>query len=228
MTSKLVRTGLVVALLVAISNGALAQGGNRNPGVVPPNANFKGLSYSEWAAKSWQEAYGLPVVDGDHPFLSGGVYGGEDGVAYLAGPLGAPAVVEITIPTGTPLLFSVLAAECSQIEPDPFHGDTVEELLDCANGHIDNTSGLFASIDGKPINNLEAYRVDSVFGLGPLPADNLLGAPEGATSLAAQSGYFLMLNPLSRGRHVIHVQGTFDQFDVSADVMFLITVVPGK
>ena len=43
---------------------------------------------------------------------------------------------------------------------------------------MDNTSGMFAVIDGVPVNNLDAYRVESpLFEFGPLPEDNLLGVP---------------------------------------------------
>jgi hypothetical protein len=70
-TTCLARTfvllGLVLVALVAVSSDALAQGGNKNPGVIPPNAKYKGLTYGEWAARWWQEALSIPVVGGQHP-----------------------------------------------------------------------------------------------------------------------------------------------------------------
>jgi hypothetical protein len=59
---------------------------------------------------------------------------------------------------------------------------------------------------------------------GPLPADNVLGAPAGTTSLAVDAGVYLMLTPLSPGSHTIHVRGTFDEFDFTIDTTFNITV----
>ena len=46
-------------------------------------------------------------------------------------------------------------------------------------------------IDGKPVTNLDKYRVVSpVFPIGPLPEDNLLGLDEGATGYSVSDGYF--------------------------------------
>lgn len=202
--------------------------------MIPPEAKYRGLTYGEWAAKWWQAAFALPVVNGDHPVISGDAFGGEDGVLFLAAVLGSPATVELTIPAGTPLFFPVVNAECSIIEPDPFHGDDEASLRECANKHIDNTSALFAEIDGKPVNNLDAYRVESpLFEFGPLPADNLLAffgvdAPSGTTSPSVDAGVYLLIAPLSVGQHMIRVGGTFDEFGSSIDTTFVITVVPRK
>jgi hypothetical protein len=111
------------------------------------------------------------------------------------------------------------------LEPDPFHGDDEEELRACANGHIDNTSGRFAEIDSVPVNNLDAYRVESpLFEFGPLPENNLFGEPAGTTSPSVDAGVYLLLAPLSVGQHEVHVGGTFDELEFSIDTTFLITV----
>jgi hypothetical protein len=55
---------------------------NRNPGVIPPHARFRGLTYGEWAARWAQAANAIPVVDGDHPLISGGSFGDERGVRF--------------------------------------------------------------------------------------------------------------------------------------------------
>lgn len=152
---------------------------------------------------------------------------------FLAG-IGGGATFAITIPPGTPIFFPVVNAECSVLEPDPFHGDDEAELRACANGHIDNTSDLFATIDGVPVNNLDAYRVESpLFEFGPLPEDNLfalfgLDAPAGTTSLAVDAGVYLLLAPLNVGTHVLQFGGTFDEFGFSIDTTYNITVVPTK
>jgi hypothetical protein len=196
--------------------------------VLPPHANYKGLSYNEWEAKWWQALLAIPVVDGDHPFFTGGVFGGEKGVMFLSG-VGGPTTVEITIPAGTALFFPVLNTECSVAEPDPFHGETEPELRACANGHIDNTSGRFAEIDGVPVKNLDAYRVQSpLFEFGPLPDANALGLPGGTVSASVDAGYYLLLAPLSVGEHVIHFGGTFDEFSFTVDTTYKIKVMPHK
>ncbi len=179
--------------------------------------------------------FATPVVDGDHPTFSGTPFGGEDGVVFLAGLFGEGNVKAITIPAGTPLFFPIVNAECSVFEPPPFHGDDEAELRACANTHIDNTSAVFAVIDGKPVNNLAAYRVQSpLFVWGPLPEGNIfqffgLDAPAGTTSDAVDAGFYLMLAPLSVGTHEIHSGGTFGgDLGGEIDTTYIITVVPKK
>jgi len=148
----------------------------------------------------------------------------EKRVVFLAAA-GGGVTIDVTIPPGTSLFFPVLNLECSVFEPDPFHGDNEAELRACANGHIDHTSGLIAVIDGVPVQDLAAYRVESpLFEFGPLPADNVLGAPAGTTSPAVDAGVYLMLAPLRPGSHTIHVGGTFDEFNFTIDTTFNITV----
>jgi hypothetical protein len=232
MTRKCANVLLVLVALVAVSSDAHAQGGNPNPGILPPNAHYHGFTYGEWAAMWWQTAFELPVVDGDHPYFSGGAFQGPKGVVFLAGAFAdpdEPAVIEITISAGTPLFFPVVNVECSVFEDDPFHGDDEDELRACANHHIDHTSDLFAVIDGRPVRRLGAYRSESpLFVWGPLPEDNVFGAPEGTTSLAVDAGVYLLLAPLSVGEHVIEFGGTFDEFDVSINTKYIITVVPRR
>lgn len=231
--------GVVVCL--AISQHAEAGGGNNNPGVVPPNAKYRGHTYGEWQAKYWQAMFAIPVVNGIHPFLSFGAFGGADGVVFLAPSYYQPGsyVVDVTIPAGTPLFLPVyFHSECSQLEPDPFHGEDEASLRQCANDFIDlYSSGYFASIDGRPVNNIDAYRSDSpLFEFGPLPENNLfqflgLDAPADTTSLSVAAGYHLLLPPLSVGRHDIRVGVTAYDVNPAGDqveTIFRITVTAGK
>jgi hypothetical protein len=226
------RTLAVAALIAAMATMvAWGQGGNQNPGVIPPNAKYKGLSYAEWEAKWWQAVFAIPVGAFEHPFFTAEPFGGEDGVTFLVGLFGEGNVKEITLPAGTALFFPIINASCSVFEPDPFHGDDEQSLRECANGHIDGVSDVFAVIDGKPVNNIQAYRVESpLFEWGPLPDDNIfqffgLDAPEGTTSLAVDAGYYLLLAPLNVGEHVISFGGMFGDGSV-IDTTYLITVVP--
>ena len=172
---------ITLALLVAASP-AQGAGRNLNPGIIPPGSTYRGQSYGEWGAQWWKTLFSIPVVDGDHPFFSGGAFEGEKRVVFLAAT-GGGVTIDVTIPPGTSLFFPVLNFECSVLEPDPSHGDNEAEMRACANGHIDHTSGLIAVIDGVPVQDLAAYRVESpLFEFGPLPADNVLGAPAGTTS----------------------------------------------
>jgi hypothetical protein len=230
-------------LLLALTTArpALAQGGNNNPGVVPPNAKYRGLTYGEWEARYWQALLIIPVVNGIQPFLTFGAFGGADGVVFLAPSYyqAGSYIIDVTIPAGTPLFMPVrVNAECSQLEPDPFHGDDEASLRQCANDFIDiYSSGYFASIDGRPVKNIDAYRSDSpLYVFGPLPEDNLfqflgLDAPAGTTSLSVSAGYHLLLTPLSVGRHEVRVGATTYDVNPAGDrveTVFRITVAALK
>lgn len=226
---------LVAATLLAVSCQAVASDGTGIPRVIPPHANFRGLNYGEWAAQWWSSLFLVPVVDGYHPIFTGGAFAVEKGVLFLSPAYYAVGVppIDVTVAAGTAIFVPVISFECSVIEPDPAHGDNEAELRACANGHIDQTSGLFAVIDGVAVENLDNYRVESpLFEFGPLPEDNVLEAVYGGsftgTSLAVDAGVYLLLAPLSVGTHTIHVGGTYEQFQFSADTTFNITVVPRK
>ena len=238
------RLCLVVALVTsfaALSPAALAQGGKKKASIMPPNARFRGLSYQDLEARFWQTLFAIPVVDDDHPLISGGAVDAGNGITILAAPFGG-AELDITIPAGTALFFPIVNTEVSELEPDPFHGDDEAEQRDLANDWMDQAYDLAATIDGVPVRNLmSTYRFESEqFVFGPLPENNIFdffGLPDtvGATSTAVDAGFYLLLNPLSVGEHEIHISGGLDPFtpddptdDIVIDTTFHVTVVAKK
>jgi len=224
------KTALLAAAILMLAAGTNAQAAeqNPNPGVIPPGSSYRGLTYGEWGARFWTKLFAIPVVEGSHPYLTGGAFEGDMGVVFLTAS-GNGATFDITIKAGTPILTPILNSECSVLEPDPFHGDDEAELRACANGHMDNTSGLFASIDGVPVNDLGNYRVESPLFEFTLPEDNLfaffgLDAPGGTTSPAVDAGVYLLLAPMSVGKHTLHIEGSFDLLGLTFDNTFNITV----
>ena len=229
MVTKSVRT--VILLLIGVPVLVVALEANWNPMVIPPGAAYRGLTYGEWSAELWRAVFDVPVQSGEHPLITGGSVEGDKGVLFLAGPVlpaGTPTVeIAVTIPSGTPLFLPLVTVECSVFEGPPFHGDDEPSLRACANGLLDLVSDLSASIDGRPLEHLEAYRADSpLFRWGPLPADNPLGAPEGTESDAVAAGYYLMLPPPSVGEHTITVGAVIDSFGLAVDTRFVVTVKP--
>jgi hypothetical protein len=216
-------------LLHWTSGPSNAQGNFGNPGIIPPDARFRGRSYSEWQADWWKWVFSVPV-SAPHPFIPGGhTLAGQSGnVVFLVGP-GAFEVRQVTIRAGTALFFPVVNAECSVLEPPPFHGDNEQALRACAKLWMDGTVDLACHIDGRAVNNLAAYRrASTLFEFGPLPAENILGAPEGATSPPVDDGVYLMVAPLPVGAHEIDFTGTFMQFGgFTIDITHILTVVPG-
>jgi hypothetical protein len=234
-TFKALKSPLAIATLALFVAANLAMAArDPNPDIAKPSASYHGQSYGEWAAEWWQTMYSTPVVNGEHPLLSGGAVITQSG-AFLSAALGsssngASTTINVTIPNGTSIFVPIVNAECSTIEPEPFHGETETEMSACANGHIDNTSGLSATIDGVPVSNLQTYRTQSPLFEFTLPENNVLefqgiDAPAGTTAQAVDAGVYLLLKPLSRGTtHTLTVRGTFDEFGASINTTFRITV----
>jgi hypothetical protein len=220
--------GLAAAVGLLIAGPAHARAEPVNPGIVPHAASYGGSTYTQWQARWEQWAFSIPA-DASHPFFPGGnVLQNQAGpVWFLAGVVGSTEVRSITVPAGTALFFPVVNAECSNLEPDPFHGDDPASRSSCANAHIDRTSGLTATIDGTPVTGLERYRGESPdFAFGPLPDPNIIAAPTGAVGRSVDAGIYLLLTPLPVGHHTIHFTGTFDEFSVSIDTTYTITIAP--
>ncbi len=230
---------IVSAIVVLGSVSSARADGNR--GVLSPNSRPYGKSYAEWSAEHWKWTYSMPADA--HPLTdTADVSAGQSGPVWFLGGTWAPTtdldgnligVVDrhVTIPTGKALFFPIVDAEQSLAEGG------VDEA-DCratANFFADHATGLSCVIDGRRVRNLEDYRTDSpFFNFGPLPDNNLLGLPADTTSSAVSDGYFVMLAPLSPGRHVIHFTGALvftaaeDGFDFSftLDITYHITVKP--
>jgi hypothetical protein len=235
-TSKVYRSVSAVKSYLAAATLVLFLAGNAamaardpNNGIAKPQASYQGQSYGEWAVEWWTNMYSMPVVNGQHPLLSGGAIITERG-AFLATAPGGVATIDVTIPHSTPIFIPIVNAECSTIEPDPFHGDTEPELRACANGHIDNTSSLSATIDSVQVSDVQSYRVQSPLFEFTLPEENVLEfqgieAPAGTTAQAVDAGVYLLIKPLSRNTtHTIRVRGTFNEFGTTIDTTFRITV----
>ena len=89
--------------------------------------------------------------------------------------------------------------------------------------------GPLAKIDGRPVENPEAYRVETpLFRYGPLTADNVLGLAPGTQSDAVGAGYVLMLPPFSEGVHRIRTRANVAAFGIAVDAETIISVEPPR
>ena len=231
---------------------------NDNPSVIPPNANAYGMTYGEWSAKWWgQWTYSMPVDE--HPLYdTADCSAGQLGKVWFLGgtytatsfPGGATGNVNrsCTVPAGTALFFAVINSEAALLEGD---GERDDELRTKAEYYQDHATGLYAEIDGVPVENLQSYRVQSpLFQYGPLPLNNLpckngLGSDctdstkesslIGKTSDFVGDGVYLLLPPLSVGEYEIKFGGqaifaisngdAFD-FTFTLDGVYHITLLP--
>ena len=87
--------------------------------------------------------------------------------------------------------------ECSKTE---------EELHTCAEEDESSNPGLFLSVDGKQFKKLETYRVHSRAFDTNLPENPIFGKP--GPTRAVSDGYWVILEPLSPGKHDIHFKAS--------------------
>ena len=254
MRKVLLNSGTVVilGLSLVILTGILimpgvAGNGSDNRKLMPPHSSAHGATAGEWSVRWNLWADSLPVDH--HPlFDTADCSAGQSGdVWFLGGTFttitGEDGVVrgvanrDCTIPPGKALFFPIVAAETSTLEGN---GETEEELRELVvyfADHID-PDALFCIVDGVAANDLIEFRTESrLFEYGPLPENNLLqffgfDAPAGSTSPAVSDGVFVMVKPLSAGKHTIHFGGTLvftladDGFDFifDLDITYNITV----
>ena len=234
---------LALALTLATTT-ALAQ-----RGVLPPTATPYGRSYTTWSEAHWQWLFAQSAdhhplaMDGNvdlslgqpagHVWFLGGTFAittvgtTNFGIAHRTG----------TIPAGTALFFPLIDSEDSVAEEKagigcyPAGTCTSETCLrNCVEGLLSNVTGVFCTIDGVPVANLQNYQfISSLFTWGPLPANNLFGDPTnfpaGLTTQAVSDGFFVMVAPLSAGSHTIHFGGTISGSPTFVqDITYHITV----
>ena len=218
---------IIAVTVVVVASGAVVAyaRGNRSPGVLPPTSRVQGLTYGDWLAEWWKYVLSVPA---DQNPLAGAP---EACIFQLVGNVGLVVgnctltpgtTIPCTVPAGKMLFVEILGAECSTLEPDPFHGENAEELLSCAKGFV--PEGLQVSIDGVEVQDLSKYIVASPVYDFTVPEGNILGAPGGSNGRSAAVGAYLMLAPLRPGMHTIHLHGEYPGFPFVADKTFSLTV----
>jgi hypothetical protein len=204
--------------------------------VLPNDAVVNGKTLAEWSAEWWQWLLIIPtnqnpVFDVDGSMAQ--VAQPDAPVFFLAGVVKISGTVTrtITIPEGKFLFFPILNVEADNADVVP--PLSVGELRDETSAFFALTSELHASIDDIPVPDLFAHRVLSpVFSIDFQSEDNLftyeLGHPfTGLLDPVVSDGYWLMLEPLPAGKHVVHYGGTVGPpVNFTLDILDIITVVP--
>jgi len=208
-----------VALLVLIASAPAAAAGF----AVPPKGSVLRAIYGYLSGVWWKHFIELPVDDNPFFDASGELVqaGQSESLWFVAAPIsdfvGGPYERSYHVPRRTALFVAILNAECSSLEgrpggpfyPDPdypFYGGTEEEQRACANTWGNYIQDVFFEVDGVPIQDIAAQRVESPqFGLAP-PDPNILGVP-GGEGTAVGDGYYVLLAPLSPGAHTLHYGG---------------------
>ena len=201
-----------LAGLALLAAPALAQEASPAPTVafLPPDAEAGGAGLADWSVRSWQWFFSFPasVNPTNDPTGERCTYGQSGPVFFLvaAESSGGRAC---TIPSGVHVFVPLGVAECSTVEPPPFHGDSDAELAACAKdatAHMPPAAiaDMDLTVDGRAVGDLAPYHLTTpAFDL-LLPVDNVLGVAPGVARAAAD-GYQVLLAPLAEGDHAVVV-----------------------
>jgi hypothetical protein len=217
-----------ITRLAAILSGLLL--------LMPMYTAFADSVSLEQLSAEWQEwANSIPTPENPVLDTSGqsSMIGQHGAVWFLAGVGGSGAATRAcSVPEGKRLYFPVINQNninapgvCGQGNVDI----SVKDLRAAIAPIIDAATNLSAILDGVPIKNIT--RVKSVVFAVALPADNVFLAgcggagtvPAGVYSPAVDDGFYVLLNPLSVGPHVLHFHG--ESGSVVQDVTYNLTVV---
>jgi hypothetical protein len=232
-----------VAVLAMAMVPAQAKKRNVNPRVIPPQAMPYGMSYGDWGGRwqQWVSTTPVPYTEGtgsnSGEGQSGPVWflGVNQSVIWLEeGPEAYVAVGTadwtITMPAGK-AVFVPIRQFCITAPPGSM---TETELQASIELDVNHVTELGATVDGRPLGNLFAYRgTSSLFSLYWVAGD-LWGFGPGDLEDAVTDGYWVMLAPLPVGHHVVNTHSvdvyTAEEdgvdFTFTSDNTYHITVTP--
>ncbi|MEI6779609.1 MAG: hypothetical protein WCQ21_01705 [Verrucomicrobiota bacterium] len=239
LTKALMPALLAISILsLGAASVAWADGGNQgNPGVLPPQSHPYGKSYGAWGAEWWKWAYSIPAAKNPIQDTTGafGSLNQSGPVWFLAGTFGSAAERTLTIPSGKGIFFPIFNYfndyPCPDSAFQPAPGQTLEEFLAAgAAAYIDQPADLAMAVqvDGVELKNPFNYRAASH--LVTFTADptwvTLDPCVTGGPQFGVSDGYWVMLAPLPKGEHTIHISAaaTFPWGGFNLDVTYHLTV----
>jgi len=233
-----VRTNLVAVsvLLLIIPGPAPSQnqnsGTNNSVGVISPDDRVDGLNYAQWSVKWWQWAVSIPI--GTNPIYNYNENNcglGQGPVWFLAGTSGGSATRTCTLPLGTLIFFPIINYDNDYPCPNPaFHpkpGQSLQDFLTKgAQDAIPPGIGLTVEVDHKSLQHLSDYRATSgMFTFkGDISWKSVDSCITGWYQPVVSDGYWIMLEPLSAGTHLVHFRAATPSFLEGVD--YTLTIVP--
>jgi len=204
----------VLALCVGIFLPSRVLGENANPGIIPPNATYGGMTYGEWGAHYLYRFF--PGEPSDENLNPKNVY-----FPQAASANDPTDHFDETIPAGHAVMIMVLASITTTngpIVPDWGYYDSNWLEADLAwFQSMAEAGGIFCSIDGVPVRNLKDYIVSGAFPHS-IEWDALPGVP-----FDTALGCFLLIKPLTPGHHSVYIEWRFGTpFHLTYDI----TVIP--
>ncbi len=230
------RVVVIMVISIGLIGTATIAGAHDGERVFALDSSPYGNTYGEWSARWWQWLTAIPAATNPN-FDTTGVncaVGQVGPVWFLAGTFSSapPAVTRsCTIPHGKALLFTPLtqldgagAFDCDPSVPGvPCDLNALRAL---AAAFVDNPATLKASIDGSPVRHLSDHRVQSPIFLTTDPTGAIFGLPAGPSTPNLADGYWVLLPPLSPGKHTVHFEAVSNAGggSLAIDVTYNLTV----
>lgn len=197
----------------------VSTGATQDTIVVPPKQAVANISQSDWSRLWWQWAGSFDASDspvGDRTGSNCGLKQ-KGPVWFLAGTYGtARTKRSCTVPRGKYIFFPLINyVVMPQREACP---SCCGSYAETAKAITDHPSYLVLEVDGHRVEHLASYRQATAqcFDMGSL------ASPPYRVFPSAANGYYVMLRPLARGKHVLNFGGVLP--DISQAVTYTLLV----
>ena len=178
--------------------------------VVPPGEDPLGVPYGEWAANWWQWLLSTPLAE--NPGEVDNCQAGQGGEVFYIAHVLPGVTLETSCSVGTDQ--HILASGGATMYDITECGGTEEGLRACIEADLQAepaiVSAVSVTVDGQVVPEIESYWVVSPLFDVEYIEDNIYGMEPGTVSQAMIGGWFVMLEPLAPGSHVIEVSDDID------------------
>lgn len=208
---------LLAAAFSAVVSPSLAQ----TDLVVPPTERVVNISQSDWSKAWWQwagsfDSSNSPIADRSgincHLKQKGPVW-------FLAGTYGTARTIRTcTVPRGKYLFFPLINYVVMPSSAASCTSSCCASFAETAKSITDQPFQLVLDIDGRRIENLANYRqaTKECFDMGALAEPRYRIFP------SAANGYYVMLRPLSVGKHVLNFGGVLPSMSQAVTYTLLV------
>jgi hypothetical protein len=211
---KKLRLALVVAIALMGTEAAATAAAASKSIVIPPRQE----SYGQLGALWWKWVLSIPAVQNPLFDTTGAdcAVDQRGGRWFLVGSPGGAVTRSCTLPAGKKIFFPIISVENDYPCPDPTFqpapGQSLKDFLTIgAVTAINQARHLHASLDGATIPILAGYRgTSNMYSFAGDPSLTAIFDPciTGSQQKAVSDGYWLLLAPLSSGRHTLRFGGS--------------------
>lgn len=195
-------------------------------------STWRGATFAEWTQRWWRWWMSIPLGVGPTNDKTGAQCGiNQSGLVwFIGGPLGNTFERSCNIPKGKAILSPITDFINDYPCPappvfEPAAGQTLEDfLISGVVPIIDGVTVHTAELDGKPLHE---HRITtglfSFTGASDLVA--LDPCVTGSPQLGVSDGYFIFINPLPVGQHILHIHSELPAFGFSSDGTYHLNII---